>query len=278
MGTIFPPKPNTLEEIFDKKKPIIGVLHLKPLPGSPYFKGESLEKAIDFAIKDAISYENGGVDGLIVENGWDMPFLKPEDVGPETVAGLTAVTQEVKKEVELPLGINCLANAAIQSLAIAKATDCQWVRVNQWINAYIANEGFIEGAASKAMRYRSKIKADEIKIFADIHVKHGSHSIIADRSVEEQTRDAVWFDADVLIGSGNRTGDPTPLNEIKKIKISTELPVIVGSGLNKEIAYETLKLADGAIVASSLKEDGLWWKPVDENRVKELMEEVYKLR
>ena len=74
MGTIFPPKPDTLEEIFDKKKPIIGVLHLKPLPGSPYFKGESLEKAIDFAINDALSYQNGGVDGLIVENGWDMPF------------------------------------------------------------------------------------------------------------------------------------------------------------------------------------------------------------
>ena len=264
--------------MFDKKKPIIGVLHLKPLPGSPYYKGESLDEAIEFAVKDAIAFEEGGVDSLIIENGWDLPFPKPEDIGPETVAGMTAITQEVKRETDLPLGINCLANAAIPSLAIAKATGCKFVRVNQWVNAYIANEGFIEGAAAKALRYRSKIKADEIKVFTDVHVKHGSHSIIADRSVPEQTRDAIWFDSDVLIGSGNRTGDPTPLDEIDKIKSNTELPVIVGSGLNKEIAYETLKLADGAIVASSLKENGLWWKPVSKKRVEELMEEVERLR
>lgn len=278
MSAVFPPKPNALDAIFKVKKPIIGVLHLKPLPGAPRYEGMSMQEIIDFALTDAMYYKQGGVDGLIVENGWDLPFAKPEDIGYETVAALTAVACKVVEEIGLPVGINCLANAAIPSLTVAKACGAAFVRVNQWANAYIANEGFIEGAAAKALRYRSNIKANSVKIFADVHVKHGSHSITADRSLAEQTRDAIWFDADVLIGTGQRTGDPTPIGEIQGIKENTDLPVIVGSGLNAENAYETMRVADGAIVASSLKVDGLWWNPVDPDRVKRLMDEVARHR
>ncbi len=279
MSTIFPPKTDILHECFGVRKPIIGVLHLKPIPGSPHYVGESLEQVIDFALSDAISYKEGGVDGLIVENGWDMPFAKPDDIGYETVAAMTAVAQRVISEIGLPTGINVLANAAIPSLAVAKAVGALFVRVNQWVNAYVANEGFIEGAAAKAMRYRSNIRAQEVKVFTDVHVKHGSHSIVADRSLAEQTRDAVWFDSDVLIATGNRTGDPTPTAEVEGIKANTDLSVIVGSGLTtgKDVD-EILSIADGAVVASSLKVDGLWWNPVDRKRVEELMEKVMKHR
>lgn len=278
LNTIFPPKPNTLRQLFNVDKPVIGVLHLKPLPGAPHYRGDALQEVIDFAMQDAQAYRAGGVDGLIVENGWDIPFSKPEDIGFETVAGMTAVAQIIIREICLPTGINCLANAAIPALAVAKATDAQFVRVNQWVNAYVANEGFIEGAAAKALRYRSNIKADDIKIFADVHVKHGSHSIIADRNLAQQTQDAIWFDADVLIATGNRTGDPTPISEIEGIKSNTELSVIVGSGTNAANANEIFRTADGAIIGSSLKKDGLWWNPVDKNRVEELMSLVVQIR
>ena len=85
----------------------------------------------------------------------------------------------------MPLGINVLANAAIPAMAIALAGGADFVRVNQWANAYIANEGFIEGAAAKALRYRSMLRAEHIRVFADSHVKHGSHAIVADRSIQE---------------------------------------------------------------------------------------------
>ena len=277
-GKIFPAKANAVTQIFKTDKAVIGMIHLKPLPGAPRFTGGNLDAAFDFAMNDVRAYEEGGIDGLIIENAWDIPFPKPDEVGLETVAALTALTLRIKQETDLPIGINCLANAVIPSLAVAKAADVPFVRVNQWVNAYVANEGFIEGISARAMRYRASIKGDDIKIFADVHVKHGSHAIVADRSLAEQTRDNIFFDADVLIATGNRTGDETPKAEVEGIKNHTDLPVIVGSGMSKDNARKILSLCNGCIVGSSLKYDGEWWNQVDLVRVKALMEVVVALR
>ncbi|WP_314002639.1 BtpA/SgcQ family protein [uncultured Paenibacillus sp.] len=277
-GKIFPAKANAVTQIFKTDKAVIGMIHLKPLPGAPRFTGGNLDAAFDFAMNDVRAYEEGGIDGLIIENAWDIPFPKPDEVGLETVAALTALTLRIKQETDLPIGINCLANAVIPSLAVAKAADVPFVRVNQWVNAYVANEGFIEGISARAMRYRASIKGDDIKIFADVHVKHGSHAIVADRSLAEQTRDNIFFDADVLIATGNRTGDETPTAEVEGIKNHTDLPVIVGSGMSKDNARKILSLCNGCIVGSSLKYDGEWWNQVDLVRVKALMEVVVALR
>jgi membrane complex biogenesis BtpA family protein len=275
--TVFPPKENFLE-VFGVKKPIIGMIHLKPIPGSPHYKGESLDEVLESALQDARMLKEGGVDGLVVENAWDLPFAKPEDIGYETVAAVTYLTRYIIEESKLPVGINILANGVIPSLAVAKATGALFVRSNQWVNAYVANEGFVEGASAKALRYRSYIRGDDIKIFADVHVKHGSHAIVADRPLADQTRDNVFFDADVLIATGSRTGDPTNLDEITGIKENTDLPVIIGSGLTPENAKTLLRYCDGAIVGSSLKEDGCWWNPVEQARVERLMEAVSAVR
>jgi uncharacterized protein len=273
---ILPPKPDTLFALFGVRKPIIGMIHLLALPGAPHFPGGSLEPVLDFALADVEALCDGGVDGLIVENAWDIPFTK--DIGLETVAAMSALVGPIRKAAGVPVGINCLANGAIPGLAIAKASGAQFVRVNQWVNAYVANEGIIEGPAGKALRYRSAIKGDDIKIFADVHVKHGAHAIVADRTLREQTRDAVFFDADVLIATGQRTGDVTEASEIDGIKAGTSLPVIIGSGFRTEDAARLLKHADGAIVGSSIKRDGAWWEPVDIDRVRRLMEIVYSAR
>jgi len=275
---VFPEKTNSVQEIFSISKPIIGMIHLKPLPGSPHYKGGSLDNVVEYALKEVKTYKEGGIDGLIVENGWDLPFSKPEDIGHETSAAMTYITKSIIEETDLPVGINVLANGAIPALAIAKATGAPFIRVNQWVNAYVANEGIIEGASAKALRYRTKIKGEDIKIFTDVHVKHGSHSIVADRSLKDMTHDAVFFDSDVLIATGSRTGDETDTSEIQGIKEHTDLPVITGSGLTSKNAQKILKFADGSIVGSWLKKDNCWWKEVDINRVKELMEEVYKIR
>lgn len=277
-GGIFPRKKNALTEIFQVKKPIIGMVHLKPLPGSPHYKGESINEMIEFALEDVRRLEAGGVDGLQIENAWDLPFPKPEDFGFETVAAMTAVGVEISKATKLPLGVNCLANAVIPAIAIAKASKSKWVRSNQWVNAYIANEGFIEGASAKAMRYKAQLFGDDIKIMADVHVKHGSHAIVADRSLSEQTRDNEFFDADILIATGNRTGDETSLDEILGIKENASLPVIIGSGMTEQNAAKILSVADGAIVGSFLKENGNWWEPVDVEKVKCFMDQVNSLR
>jgi membrane complex biogenesis BtpA family protein len=178
-----------------------------------------------------------------------------------------AVLAERVAEVGLPVGVNVLANGVACSIAVAQAAGGRFVRANQWTNAYVANEGIVEGPAPAVTRYRAHLKADDIRIFADVHVKHGSHAIVADRSLAELTRDAEFFDADVLIATGQRTGGAAELDEIEGIREATQLPVIIGSGVTVDNARELLAACDGAIVASSLKEDGVWWKPVSVERV-----------
>lgn len=262
---------NAITSIFGRDKVVIGVVHCPALPGSPGYRGGPVTLLYDQALRDAEAYVGGGVDGLIIENHGDIPFLKPADLGPETAAHLAVITDRIGRAVGVPLGINVLANAAMAALAVAKAGGARFIRVNQWANAYVANEGIIEGDAARALRYRASLRAEEIAVFADSHVKHGAHAIVADRSVEELTRDLAFFSADAVIATGQRTGDSATMAEIDTIREATHLPVLVGSGVTKENVAAILARTNGVIVASSLKTDGVWWNPVDRDRVTHFM-------
>ena len=108
------------------------------------------------------------MSGLIVENHGDVPFSKPEDLGPETAACLAVAADRIRAETGAPFGINVLANAPLHALAVAAATGAAFIRVNQWANAYVANEGFVEGRAAEAMRYRSLLRVEGVRVFADV--------------------------------------------------------------------------------------------------------------
>ncbi|RLM08687.1 BtpA family membrane complex biogenesis protein [Gibbsiella quercinecans] len=271
MGSISAEKTSAIQDIFSRSKAVIGVIHCAPLPGAPKYRGKTVSDIIDRALYDAENYLSGGVHGLIIENHGDIPFSKPEDIGPETAALMAVITDNIRRRFQVPLGINVLANAAIPALATALAGGAAFIRVNQWANAYIANEGFIEGAAAKALRYRSQLRAEHIRVFADSHVKHGSHAIVADRAIAELTRDVEFFEADAVIATGQRTGDSATLSEIDDIRSATSLPLLVGSGVTPGNVVEILGRTQGVIVASALKQDGVWWNPVEPARVKHFM-------
>ncbi|WP_289367779.1 BtpA/SgcQ family protein [Pantoea stewartii] len=271
MVAISAEKNDAIQAIFSRPKAVIGVIHCDPFPGSPKYRGKSVSAIIDRALRDAENYILGGVHGLIVENHGDIPFSKPEDIGPETPALMAVITEKVRERFGVPLGINVLANAALPAFATALAGGADFIRVNQWANAYIANEGFIEGAAAKALRYRSQLRAEHIRVFADSHVKHGSHAIVADRSIQELTRDVDFFEADAVIATGQRTGDSATLDEIDEIRAATALPLLVGSGVTPANVCQILGRTQGVIVASALKVDGVWWNDVDRDRVKQFM-------
>ena len=122
------------------------------------------------------------------------------------------------------------------------------------------------------MRYRRSLAADEVRVFADSHVKHGSHAITADRSIGELTRDLEWSLADVVIATGQRTGDAASAAEVIAVREATMLPLLVGSGVTATNLAMVLRQADGVIVASALKVDGVWWNPVDPARARAFME------
>jgi hypothetical protein len=201
-------------------------------------------------MRDADRLISNGLHGLVVENHGDVPFAKPDDIGPETSAFMSVVVDRIKREFDVPVGINVLANAPIPAFAIARATGAAFIRVNQWANAYVANEGFMEGRAAEAMRYRSALRGEGI------------------RSVAELTRDLAFFDVDAVIATGQRTGNSATMEEIAEVADATNLPVLVGSGVTSDNITDILSIASAVIVASSLKEGGVWWNPVEAKRVR----------
>ena len=252
-------------------KALIGVIHCPAFPGSPRYDGRGIQSIYDACLRDVNAYMEGGMNGLIVENHGDIPFLIPDDIGPETTGFLSVITDRIIREVDCPVGVNVLANAPIPAIAVAAATGASFIRVNQWANAYVANEGFVEGRAGEALRYRASLQANHVKVFADSHVKHGSHAIVADRSIGELTRDLAFFDADGVIATGHRTGNAATLEEIEEVGAASSLPLMVGSGVTPDNIAEILSRVDGVIVASSLKRDGDWWNEVQVERVKSLV-------
>jgi membrane complex biogenesis BtpA family protein len=260
---------NALQAIFGRDSGVlIGVVHLAPLPGSPDHVGHEVGPIYERGLSDARAYAEAGFDGLIVENHGDIPFSKPGDLGPETAAHMAVACDRIRRETGLPVGVNVLANGALQALAIASASGARFIRVNQWANAYIANEGFIEGAAAAALRYRRALGAQDVRIFADAHVKHGAHAIVQDRPIAELVRDVEFFNADAIIATGQRTGHSADLDYVRSLKAATMLPTLVGSGVTPDNVESLLSVVGGVIVASSLKVNGGWWNPVDPQRAK----------
>ena len=271
-------KANKLEALTGVKKPIIGMVHALPTPGSPRARSCSIDALIEHGLAEAGRLKQGGVDAFLIENAGDVPFRRPENIGFETVGAMSVLGRAVVDEFDLPVGFNIVANAAKASLACAKAAGAQFIRVNQWANAYVANEGLIEGAAAEALRYRALIDGDDIAILADVHVKHGAHAIVADRSIVEQARDVAFFQADVAVATGLRTGHATDVGEISLIREGGRLPTIAGSGVTPDNAAEILAHADGAIVGVSFKDDGTMWDITNVDRVRRLMDVVRKVR
>ena len=267
-----------LEEIFGEvKKPVIGMVHLLPLPGSPLYRGGGLEPIIERAVKDAKALEEGGVDGIQIENIGDRPFKKR--VGPETVAFITEIVHRIKEEVSLPHGL-CVLMDGNAGIAIAKATGGRWIRSTYHMEVYASYVGLMEGWAADLLRFRKAIDAEDVKVFADVHIKHASP--LVHRSIDISALDTVKMGlADAIIITGKATGLPADVKDLKLIKerlSNLEVPIFVGSGVSVDNVEKYWPFIDGIIVGTSLKVDGVTWNPVDVNRVKKFMEKVKELR
>ena len=264
---------NEVERLFGRRDALVGMIHLHPLPGSPrYDPAEGMSHTLKVALEESELLTRAGFDGLIVENAWDIPFLPPDSVGAETAAAMAVVVKAIKEAVAVPLGVNCLGNAVETSMAIAAAAGAEFVRANQWVNAYVANEGLINGRAGACTRYRHAIGADHVTVWADVQVKLGSHAITADRPVSEQARDAAFFDADALIVTGLRLADPPSTQDVQEVKQAGGLATVVGSGVTPENLASFFACADAVIVGSSLKEGGQWFGEVSPAAVAALVE------
>ncbi len=260
----------SLGDLFPTVRPIVGMVHLLPLPGAPRWGG-SMDAVLERALADAAALAAGGVDGLLVENFLDAPFY-PDHVPPETVAALAVAVAEVARAAHVPVGVNVLRNDAAAALAIAAATGARFVRVNVHTGVMLADQGWLEGRAHETLRLRARLfPAAPPALLADVLVKHAVPPAALDLA---QTARDTWHRglADALIVSGEETGAPTDAARVERVKAAVpDAPVWIGSGLSPENAPSLLAAADGAIVGSVLARGGRAGAGIDPERVARLM-------
>ncbi|KPQ34079.1 MAG: thyalkoid membrane stabilization protein BtpA [Phormidesmis priestleyi Ana] len=257
-----------LIQIFKTANPMIGVVHLLPLPTSPRWQGD-LRAVIARAEQEATALAAGGAHGIIIENFFDAPFPK-SCVDPAVVSAMTLVVERLKQLVTLPIGINVLRNDARSALAIAACTSVSFVRVNVLTGVMATDQGLIEGEAHAILRYRRELGAD-VKILADVLVKHatplGEPHLFA--AVEDTIQRGL---ADGVILSGWATGRPPSLEDLQLAKAAAgDTPVFIGSGASVDNVAELIRSVDGVIVSSSLKRKGQIEQPIDPIRVRDLV-------
>ena len=243
------------------------MLHLGALPGSPS-ASHSVETLIQLALTEARIYRDAGFTALAIENMHDRPYLKG-GVGPEITAAMTAIAREVKRETGLALGIQVLAAANREALAIAHASGADFVRVEGFVYAHVADEGVIESSAGELLRYRRAIGAERVLIFADIKKKHSAHAMTADVSIVETAKAAEFFLANAVVVTGSSTGEPASPDEVRDVVHAVRVPVLVGSGVTPSNVTQ-FPTAHGFIVGSSVKYGGVWYNPLNPDAVRAL--------
>jgi len=259
---------DAFRKLFSRARPLVGMLHLPALPGSPGSR-LGIDEIAAHCLREARLYRDAGFDGLLIENMHDRPYLKRE-VGPEAVAAMAVVGREIRREAGLPLGVQVLAGANRQALAVAHACGAAFVRVEGFCFAHVADEGLFEADAGELLRERRRIGAESVLILADIKKKHASHALTADVDIAETARAAEFCLADGVIVTGVATGLEASAAEVAAVAGAVSIPVLVGSGISAD-NIGRYAAADGFIVGSAVKRDGHWTGPLDAARAAALV-------
>jgi membrane complex biogenesis BtpA family protein len=268
---------DSLEELFKIEKPIIGMVHLWPLPGAPGYAGHGMDTILQQARRDAESLLEGGVDGLIVENMWDLPYYVGTDVQLEAVAAQAVAARAIAEMANVPVGVNVIHNGWEAELAIAVAAGLDFIRVCILTGARLWDTGDLnQGCAADLLRRRRELGAEHLKLFADVDKKHSVPFPGLD--LETHIEWTEFYRADALIVSGRMTGDAPPLDKVRRAKEAAMRPILMGSGTTAENIADFLQFADGAIVGSSLKVGAVAENPVDLERVQQYMAAVRGVR
>ncbi len=239
---------NTFKKLFRSKHPVIGMIHLQPLLG--YEEFTSIKTITNKALKDLYALESGGVDAIIIENNYDIPH--EINVKPGTIASMTSISQSIKQNTKLPVGICVLWNDFESSFAIAKTVGADFIRIPVFVDTAKTSYGVAKGNYKNVMKIQKKLKAENILMFTDIHVKHAE--IINKDNIEKSALKAIRSGSDALIITGKWTADAPLLQDLKNVRQAVKnFPILIGSGATEQNAKSLLTYSNGIIVGTALK-------------------------
>jgi membrane complex biogenesis BtpA family protein len=266
---------SVFREIFHKDKVVIAMAHFPPLPGTPlYDEARGIAGIYEAVRNDVLALQGGGVDGIMFGNEGDRPYRTR--VGPEIVSTMAAVIGQLKSELTVPFGVDVLWDP-VAALSVAMATGARWIR-EIMTGVYASDMGLWNTDCGEALRFRRQIGADDVKVLFNIKAEF-AHPLDG-RRIEDIARSVVFSSlADAVAVSGPITGTPVDQSELERVKQAVPgVAVLANTGVRRETAAEILRVADGVVVGTSMKEDGVTWNPVDPERVRAFMAEVARIR
>jgi membrane complex biogenesis BtpA family protein len=257
-----------IETVFPTAKPVIGMVHLPPCPGTPlYERGQDVGGIVARAYQDLMALQDAGIDGVLFCNENDRPYtLRVDDV---VVATMARVIGSLVDVIRVPFGVDLLWDPKA-SLAVAKATGAAFVR-EVFTGSYDSDMGLWSPRAGEALRYRSAIDAEGVRVLFNINAEFARPlGVRADAALAR----SVAFSSipDGICVSGTMTGEEVDTRALREVKAAVpEVPVFANTGVRAENVAAMLQVADACIVGTSLKEGGITWNPVDPRRVERLM-------
>lgn len=254
----------------------MAVIAVAPLPGSPGHR-DPPSVILQQAVADAEQFRAFGVDALLLENSYDLPYIKPP-LPRAAVRLMTEIAREVRSRFEGPIGIQLLEAANEEALEVAAAADLDFLRVEGYIFAHVGGAGLIEGCAGRLLRRRRELGAEHIRVFADLKKKHCSHALTADLDIVDELKQAEFFWVDGVVVTGPRTGEPPAVKELDRVRRHAHVPVWIGSGITPQNLARYFARADGMIVGSAFRQNGQFLGRVDVQRVEGFMREWRRCR
>lgn len=268
-------KPYWTEEVFRTNKPIIAMCHLQALPGDPaYDRVAGMKKVIALARADLLALQEGGVDGVMFSNEFSLPYLLK--VNPETIAAMGRVIGELMHEITIPHGVNVLWDP-YASLDLAAAVDAKFVR-EIFSGVYASDFGLWNTNCGTVVRHQHALGAENVKLLFNIVPEAAQY--LTPRDIGSIARSTVFNHLpDALCVSGLTAGVQTDAATLKLVKSAVPNTVVfANTGVRLENVEEQLSIADGAVVATTFKVDGIFQNAVDVQRVKTFMDKVKDFR
>jgi len=255
------------------RKPVIAMVHLKALPGTPLYDGD-LEGIVEAARRDLLALQEAGVDAVMFGNENDRPYELSVDRA--SVATMAYVIGRLKSYIRVPFGVDVLWDP-LATMALAAATGARFAR-EIFTGLYGSDMGLWEGRAAEALRYRKRLQRDDLFLLYNVSAEFASP--LDARPLPERAKSAVFSSlADAVLVSGPMTGEGVAQEQLKAVKEALPgVPVLANTGVRHETVAEILKVADGVIVGTALKRDGVTWNEVDPERARSFMEIVRRFR
>ncbi|MGE5483599.1 MAG: BtpA/SgcQ family protein [Ignavibacteriales bacterium] len=260
---------------FGVPKPIIGMCHLRAMPGDPHYdKQGGMHEVVKAARLDLNALQEGGVDAILFSNEFSLPYLTKSHM--ETVASMARVLGELMAEIKVPFGVDVLWDP-MASISLAAATGAKFVR-EVFTGVYAGDFGLWNTNCGEVVRYQHSIGADSVRLFFNIVPEAAQY--LAQRDVEQTAKSTVFNTRpDALCVSGLTAGRETDIQMLKIVKDAVPgVPVFANTGVRLENIESQLSIADGAIVGTTFKAGGVFSNPVDVERVRKIMDRVRQIR